>query len=561
MPAMRVVLILAALFIIAGAAAAQQRRDPARLAKGTARIGGMVTAADTGLPVRRAAVRLMMSGRQYDVAVTDPDGRFEFLELPVGTYTVAASKAGFVTASFGETSYGSHPQEIELADAQRFNAAHIRLARGGVLTGRVFDEFGEPIPEAAVHASRVRYVEGMRSLDVVRTATSNDVGQFRLYGLAPGTYYLSGTVRTVGDAPMRDPGAMMQGIGGTPTFAQTFYPAGISADGARPIVVEPGQEISNLEFTLQPVRLLRLSGRVVDSRGRSAARARVMLQSAGRDAVMIGNMIIVLEKQTTDEGEFQLSGIVPGDYRIEVRPAKESNSLEEEYASVPVSLASGDVDGFVIATSRGHALSGRVIVEGGAFDADTFSPMTVNAFDIAGGGGVMGTRPPPGPDVASDGTFQIRGLIGTRVIRVDRIPEGWMLKAVRVQADDVTDRGVEIRGADVGDVEVVIARATEASGIVVDSKGQPAGDRAVVVFSVDSKRWSGFLNRYVMSARAGTDGTFAIGRIPPGEYFAVVVDPPADEWMAPENLDRLRSRATRFTLADGEQKTLRLAMR
>jgi carboxypeptidase family protein len=545
--------------VFVASALAQQTRDHARPTQGRARITGTVTAADTGTPVRRAAVRLLSSGRQLDTAVTDPNGRFEFVELPAGTYTVAASKAGFVTASFGQKSYGGEPQSIELTGSQRFDAAHIRLLRGGVMTGRVFDEFGDPIPEASIHAARTRYVQGMRRLDVVTTATSNDIGQFRLYGLTPGTYYLSGTFRAPQNMPMRDRGVMFQGPAGLSTFVETYYPGGLTVERARPLQVEAGQEIANLEFTLQPVRLVRLSGRVVDSRGRPVSGARVALLSTGRDAIVVGNMISMREKRTTEDGAFQLTGIAPGEYRLDVRPSKDVNAVEDEYASLPVSVPD-DVEGLIVTTSRGRTISGRVIVEGATFDAEAMVRMSINAFDVLGGGGTDASTP-PAPSIAPDGSFQIRGLIGTPVVRLTRLPQGWMLKAVRVQGDDVTDRGVEMRGVDVSDVEVIVARETQAHGIVVDARGQPAPDRGVIVFSEDRTRWSGFLNRHVRSARAGLDGTFAIAGLPAGDYLVAAVEPPEDDWMTLENLDRLRATATRFTLADGAQKALRLVLR
>src|SRR5262245_60269268 len=66
------------------------------------KITGRVLAADTGRPVRRARVSVtapeLPEGRG---TLTDDSGVFELTELPPGRYTLAVSKTGFVTLSYG----------------------------------------------------------------------------------------------------------------------------------------------------------------------------------------------------------------------------------------------------------------------------------------------------------------------------------------------------------------------------------------------------------------------------------------------------------------------------
>jgi protocatechuate 3,4-dioxygenase beta subunit len=540
--------------------------------KGTARIRGTVTVADTGMPLRRAAVRLSTTGAPNASTTTDANGQFEFVDLRAGEYTVTAVKGGFVQLSFGQQSIGGAARRIQLAAGQRFDAAHIKLPRGGVLTGRVFDEFGDPIPEASVQVFRSQYMQGIRRLTAVRTTTSNDIGQFRVYGLAPGTYYLAGTVRSTPMVFQGNPALMPDPERGGEGFAQTFYPAALSPGDARPLTVDAGQEIANLDFALQPVRLVRISGRVVDSRGRPAPGTTVWLNSTRPDSVAIGG---AKTARTNAEGLFTLTGIAPGDYRIDVRATADLEALAKgggigtrqdpaaELASFPVSVVGDDIDGLVVTTSRGYSMSGRLIVEGSAANPAARRRVMVATYEVSAGAAVSGVLGATGSQVQEDLTFQIRGLIGTRVIRVVGLPEGWALRSVRLDGADVTDAGIEFRQGDVSDVEVIVtATPTRIDGTLVNEKGQPAGDRTVIVFSADTTRWSGFMNRYVTSSRAAADGTFRIAALPPGAYFAAVVEPVGDsEWMAPENLDRLRAAATKFILVEGEKKTLRLVLR
>jgi hypothetical protein len=76
---------------------------PASQPLATAVIRGRVTTADTGLPLRRAQVYLnSMPAREAQTTGTDENGRYEFSGLGEGTYTVSATKTGFVRGAFGQ---------------------------------------------------------------------------------------------------------------------------------------------------------------------------------------------------------------------------------------------------------------------------------------------------------------------------------------------------------------------------------------------------------------------------------------------------------------------------
>lgn len=534
----------------------------AQQTKGTARIRGTVSTADTGRPIRRATVRLIsLDKRPNENTTTDANGRFEFSELVAGKYRVTAARGGFVPLSYGQNPSGEGPDAIDLAAGERFDRADIRLPRGGVLAGRVFDEYGEPVPEARIQVYRADYTLGVRRLVAVRSAASNDIGEFRAYGLATGTYYVSGTSGTSIDT---GPLAFWNAPSGTMVFAPTFYPGSVLATDARPIPVEAGQEIANLEFALRPVRLARISGRVVDSRGRTLTLTSVNLVHARRDGVVVGS---ISATRTGPGGEFSFGGLAPGDYRIQViatidaAAGPRSAAGEREYGSATVSVGGEDVEGLHLTTGPGHTLSGRVVAEGGVLEAASLEGLSINLEDADGAVAESGVKISSSAGVRQDGTFEAGGLFGTRLIRVRGLPDGWALKSVRVGGHEVADAGVEIRGA-ITDVEVVVSgNPSTVGGRLFDSQGRPVGERTIAVFPEDQLRWTGHLNRYVVSARTTADGSFAAGALPPGSYYAAVIESRDGEWRAPENLERLRATATRFTLADGEKKALRLVLR
>jgi hypothetical protein len=82
----------------------------------------------------------------------------------------------------------------------------------------------------------------------------------------------------------------------------------------------------------------------------------------------------------------------------------------------------------------------------------------------------------------------------------------------------------------------------------------------VIIFPDNSEYWSGPNNRFIKSARTGADGRFTIDQpLPPTDYLAVAVEVlEPGEWAEPDNLERLRPLAARFTITDGEQKVVTL---
>ncbi len=238
-------------------------RDAApRVAAGTASLSGRVVAADTGRGVSRARVSVSSPGlREGFSALTDQDGRYTIAGLPAGTYNISASKTSFVTVSFGASRPQRPGTRLRLVQGQEVRDVDIRLPRGGVLTGRVFDESGEPVVRTSVRAMRFQYVQGERRLAQVGSGESDDRGQFRIYGLMPGAYVVAASVRAESA-----PGEGTE-TAGTVSFAPTYYPGVSAVTDATPIVLGLQQEVSTVDFLLQLVPTARVTGVVSSASG------------------------------------------------------------------------------------------------------------------------------------------------------------------------------------------------------------------------------------------------------------------------------------------------------
>src|SRR4051812_13622832 len=169
---------------------------PAAPATGTAVMRGRIISA-TGSPLRRAQVNVSSTTPAANTlarrsVTTDGEGRWEITDLPAGRYTLSASKAGYVTMSYGQRRPFEPGKQVVIEDSQKLEQLDLTLQRGGVVAGRVTDEFGEPVASIGVQAMRYTYSDdGQRRLTAVSSGLTDDLGQFRVFGLMPGEYIVS----------------------------------------------------------------------------------------------------------------------------------------------------------------------------------------------------------------------------------------------------------------------------------------------------------------------------------------------------------------------------------
>ena len=536
-------------------------RDSMAPQTGTARLRGRVVGGESGQALRRAMVRLQgQEFREGRIASTDEEGRWEIKDLPAGRYNLTASKGGYVQLNYGQRRPFERGRPIELADGQTLENVNFNLPRGSVIAGRIVDEFGEPIADAMVSALHYRTFSGRRRLvPVGRFGSTDDMGHFRLYGLAPGDYYVSATLRPMG----------MMGIESsdvTTSYAPTYYPGTGSEQQADRITVGLGAETSGITFSLLPVRTVKITGTAVDSSGKPMAGAFVMLREDRRSGD--GSFTMMFGgggNRVRDDGTFVLPNVAPGDYVLEARPmgmmGPRGRDDDPEAAFATISVGGEDVTGVTLIGTKGTSLRGQVVVQpASAATGIKASDVSVNAMaknpdaPLVFMGGEMRER------IEADWTFELKAVQSPVLIRTFRTPAGYSLKAVLLNGADVTDTGVAFKpGEPVTGLQVVLSSTSSGvAGSVSDDKGKPVADYAAIVFSEDPTKW-GYMSRHVTMARPDQQGGFQAKNLPPGRYMAVAVEAVEEgQETDPEFLERLRSLATAFTLGEGEQRSVSL---
>jgi hypothetical protein len=217
-------------------------------ATGTSVVRGRVVDAANGLPLRKAGVRIFGAQiREARSAITDAEGRYEFTDLPAGQFNVNVTKPGYVDLGYGQTTPGEMGKSLKVGDKQVVEKIDFSLPRGAVIAGRVLDEFGEPVADVFVQPLRNQYTPtGARPVNAGRSATTNDIGEFRLFGISPGQYFLSASYR----------GGQFTSIGATAAdgsgYALTYYPGTPNLADALKLTIGLGGSVSDVTVILVP---------------------------------------------------------------------------------------------------------------------------------------------------------------------------------------------------------------------------------------------------------------------------------------------------------------------
>jgi hypothetical protein len=148
-----------------------------------------------------------------------------------------------------------------LRPGQELTDLLFRLIPAAVISGRILDEDGEPLASVTVSAAREVYSEGKRTLSTSTMAATNDLGEYRLFGLPPGRYIVTAVYPhwgrygpNSGDADSTD--ASPQG------YAKMFYPGTADPGKAIPLSIKPGEELSSIEILMRQVVVYHLRGHV-----------------------------------------------------------------------------------------------------------------------------------------------------------------------------------------------------------------------------------------------------------------------------------------------------------
>lgn len=547
----------AALIILAITAygAAQNSSTPAQPSSRAA-IVGIVTKDPTGEPVKKTVIELIGENQAESgdyTAVSGVDGTFQIEGIVPGRYHLFAERSGYLETEKHRAK--SEGRILTLSAGQEIKDIQIRLQAAAVVHGHVTDEDGDPLPNAQVSVLRQTYASGHSRWEQAGSERTNDLGEYRVAGLAAGNYFVSVN-------PPPDFKSLIESAGGKAngntkpemSYQTTYYPGTPDRSQASPIQLHAGDEFP-VNFSLTQSPTLSIRGSVVNLPPRSSAV--IMLQSRDFNLVLNG-------AEMHKDGSFVIPDVAPGAYTL---VATVENAPVPMMARQSLQVASS-LDGLRLAPQPGARVFGHLHLEG-----------KTNAGRVDPSQLFLTLRPADGDDdvlasfglgdgfsylthVSADGSFEWKNVPpGSYYVRVsgdNDIDSNWYLKAVTAGSREAGDSAISVSGGPLAVDVIASANGGVVEGVVTNEKGEAAPNAVVVAVPEASLRSR--LDRF-RKAVSDQRGMFILRGISPGEYSVFAWESVEGEaYYNPEFLKTYEGKGTALRVEEGERKSLQVVV-
>jgi len=575
-------------------------------------ISGRVLDASTAAPIRGARVNISSSIGISHTSLTDGSGSFSYGELVAGTYQIAVHANDYLPSIYGQMWPGGPGRSLYLRAETRDDVT-VRLWKPASVAGTVTTTRGEPIPSVTVELLSVGPTV-TRDQPAARSVQTDKSGAFQFVNVLPGKYVV-GTIQSYGaDCSSRDggtgPSPQASGCtvypirgtlvpqtltGRTRLYATTFYPGSDDLTLASEITVRAGEQLAAIDFWLDALPTVGLSGAISEPTGAESA---VILPSAVISLTRLGNTTAGLARDlrhavasTDRHGRFVIPGVPPGDYELRavsypragvdkspflttnerglpviagvvagIKAVSEGDPLLE--STLMVSVGDSDIADLNMTLQRGSSVRGATVFGGRkpVPSSEKLSGASVRLQPVSNFGSAL----PADATLDAIGSFEFPSLAsGNYLLSLNGAP-GWAVESVDVNGRIADDMVVEIECCGVN--QAVLALTDDLSsilGVVGNKSGQVDEESFVFLFPADSRTWkmSGLQSdaRFRIERTAVT-GSFTLSLVRPGDYFIVAASHGVLKfnWREPEALRRLSARATRVAIKKGQEVKLSL---
>ncbi len=470
-----------------------QSADPPKKAVVT----GRVLNATTGEPVKKAHMALSKAeagdadedASPSFVANTDADGHFSFDAVAPGNYRLAVQRSGFAYTQYGALGANGPGTVLSLASEQKLDLT-VKVVPLGVIAGRVLDADGDAVPDAIVSAIRSFFSNGKHEIERLGKIKTNDLGEYRLYDLPAGRYYIAATIPSFMPA------------GAQPADEDTgliYYQDATDLGNATPLELTAGGTLSNIDMMATKARRVTISGTILNPPAGNSVRVSLV----PRDSTLPLKFIRQDAEYHDETGKFEIHGVAPGTY---VLAASALGGTRRFSARQQLAVTGAGVPDIALALSPGVDLDGHVRVEG------------QSVLDLSHIGVALQSRDEGGAEaspVSRDGAFTIAGVVpNTYMLLVSGLPRNGYVKSVHVGEQEFPPSEIDLTRGAGGALSILVSTAAaQVSGVVVNDKQQPSGGAQVVL--VPAQRQRGDLYK---STTTNSAGGFSLEGITPGDY-------------------------------------------
>ena len=550
---------------------------------GTARVEGVVTRDGTGEPIPLAALDLTRARNPTDVnaaldqaaadpppsATTDAGGRFVLEGIAPGEYRITAYRNGFVRQQHGQTEPGAAGPPVTLTAGETLNV-EIQMTPAAVITGRIVDERGEPVPHATVSAMRRQIgPDGREGLRTVRRDNTDDRGEYRLFWLDPGEYIVSASASTSSaGATSVSGGLFLTSSNMEPRTDEMagFYPGVPDEALAAPVTVVAGEERAGVDIRMAAKTTFTVSGRVVSPgplRGFSMVRMRPAVVSGGAIGALSSLFGGLNAGAVDSQGNFTIRNVEPGAYIVEVQ----SRGLggRDLTGSARVEVTNRDVENVALTLTAGIDIAANIFLEEAATPAASEAVssfdwiqlrITLDTDDILGNSA--------GEPVDAQGNFQFVDVApGDYRVRLITTPNrGFYVKRILLGSEEIAPDDPITIGPDFsGPISVLLSpNGGRIDGVASTTNGEPVSNGAIMLLPEDIPSTTSATQMSAIG-RTLTDGNgnYSLSGIAPGEYLLFAWEASAQvPFLDPEFIRRFAARGERVVIREGDALNVNL---
>lgn len=539
------------LLLLPFAVLAQTPKNPELRKEDLCKISGSVVKLAGGEPLRKARVGLQSEEdpTRSISTVTDAGGLFTLKGVEPGRYRLSVSRNGFVGQEYGQRKPNEPGATLTLRPGQAMKDLIFRLIPSAVIAGRILDEDGEPLPWVQVNALRQTYSEGKRTLAPNGYASTNDLGEYRLFGLSPGRYFISATyprwgryAGTGGDDSDAD-ASPEQG------YAKMYYPGTADAAKSSPVTINAGEEINSIDILMRQVRVYHIRGHVYNQITRKSGVETVIFlrpRNRGQDWDF-GQQQTWVEKK---DGSFNIPEVLPGSY---VLMAYWSDEGKPVTARTVVDVGNADVSGVTLTLGTGLNITGQVFWDGQPSIESNELSVALRPTDT--GRNYWGGE---GARVDSNHSFTLKDVSEAAYnVELWGQSKDCYIKEVRYGTSSVLDEGFTVTRSNPSSLEITVSsRGARLQGAVSDEDGLPAAGVQVVLVPEAARRG---LHRLYKSVTTDQYGRFDIRGVAPGDYNLFSWEEvESGAWEDPEFLKSFEKKGQSLSVQDGDQKSVNL---
>ena len=503
-------------------------------------VAGVVVKSTNGEGIKRVTVQLIPvgGGQQAYSTLTESNGYFIIRDITPGRYAIIASGNGYRPQASGKGKGNTQVGILDLTPGKNVGGIAFRLLPPGVITGTVYDEDGAPVTWAQVQALRVAGSGTRRQIGGVSSQQTNDLGEYRIWGLEAGQYLVAATYQR----PQTNPGQQVDEV-----YLPTFHPSTADTSQASVVEVQPGAEVSGIDVDLRQAHAVMVRGRVmVDGlvkslRGVFVSLAPHVAAEGGYSLSNYGGPV------QSDSGDFEIRGVPPGPYDLS---AMWNDGKRQLYGRVPVEVGNANLDGVTFVLGSPISLVGRFRVEGSDPFDFTRLGLWLQPIDSTRGGGSS--------QLKADGTFVVESVYdGNYRLRILGFPVPYYVKSAREGGSDVLEPGLTIsRSQPPAHLEIVLSPDGGRVDGTVSKEHNPVSGAWVVLVPDPPHR-----DREEMYGMRTTDafGRFSLLGLSPGDFKLFAWEPvQGKNYTDPDFFKAFEDRGTPVHIGEGQQQQVQL---